>query len=229
MRDAGEWKYSFVISILLSSNTHASTLQYVPGKITLQVSPKTNTPTPTTLSKNTAAIPYYKPTSLECPTLQEEPPSGLTETSIPGILFNNVKFIHVQVVLNLSQWNMAEFGSCARTNVSLFYSSLLVDFYCLPCKRTQDPLAEPNLPPHRGIFRSRKLKVVDSILASIPELFGSDMSIWNQADLTAIRRHIGMVNRKKVRQVLKPVLQGVEGLAGEERFLLFCFFLRFIT
>ena len=112
-------------------------------------------------------------------------------TSIPGILFNNVKFIHVQVVLNLSQWNMAEFGSCARINVSLFYSSLLVDLIASHASRTPDPFAEPNLPPHRGIFRSRKIKGTDSILASIPELFETDMSIWNQADLTAIRRHIG--------------------------------------
>ncbi|XP_077329155.1 uncharacterized protein LOC143963402 [Lithobates pipiens] len=221
LSDAGEWKYSFVISIPLSSNTQASTLQYVPGKVTLHVSPKTNTPAPTILPKNTAAIPYYEPTSLECPSLQEGPPSGLTATSIPGILFNNVKFIHVPVVLNLSQWNMAEFGSCARTNVSLFYSSLLVDLIASHASRTQDPFAEPNLTPHRGIFRSRKLKGLDSILGSIPGLFGSGMSIWNRADLSAIRRHIGNFEQKEGRQVLKPVLQGVEGLAEEERFTVY--------
>lgn len=222
LSDAGEWKYSLVISIPLASNTHASTLQYVPGKVTLHVSPKSNTtPASTNLPKTTAAIPYYKPTSLECPSLQEGPPSGLTATSIPGILFNNVKFIHVPVVLNLSQWNMAEFGSCARTNVSLFYSSLLVDLIASHASRTHDPFAEPNLTPHRGIFRSRKLKGLDNILGSIPGLFGSGMSIWNRADLSAIRRHIGNFEQKEGRQVLKPVLQGVEGLAEEERFTVY--------
>lgn len=221
LSDAGEWKYSFVVSVPLYSNSQKSTLQYIPGKVTLHVSPKTHSLAPTTLAQITAAPLNAEQASLECPPLQEGPPSGLTATSIPGILFNNVKFIHIPVVLNLSKWNMAEFGSCARTNVSLFYSSLLVDLIASHASQTQDPFAEPNLPPQSGIFRSRKLKGLDSILGSIPGLFGSGMSIWNRADLAAIRRHIGNFEQREGQQVLKPVLQGVEGLAEEERFTVY--------
>lgn len=51
-----------------------------------------------------------------------DPPSGLTATSVLRILLNNIQFMHLPVILNLSHWNMAEFGHCVKTNVSLLYA-----------------------------------------------------------------------------------------------------------
>lgn len=147
------------------------------------------------------------------------PTSGLTATSVPGTLINNVKFIHVPVVLNLSRWNMAEFGSCVKSNVSLFYATLMIDLIASHASRTQDPFAAQDLSFQKWIFRSRKLNSLDSLIGSIPGLFGSGMSIWNRADLTAICKHIGKFEQS--RQILQPVLQGIEGLSTEEKFKIY--------
>lgn len=51
--------------------------------------------------------------------------------------------MHISIVLNLSQWNIAEFVHCVTTNVLLLYASLLLDLIAFYQGQVQNLGAAP--------------------------------------------------------------------------------------
>lgn len=59
--------------------------------------------------------------------MDKGPDSGFISTSVPGVLINQVQFIHVPVVLHFSSWNIVEFSYYKNIKVASFFSVVLVD------------------------------------------------------------------------------------------------------
>lgn len=73
-------------------------------------------------------------------------PSALTATSVPATLLNNVQFMQMLVVFNLSHWNLVERATCIKTKVSELYFIEVIDKLAIYQNKANDPLAsEPDI------------------------------------------------------------------------------------
>lgn len=67
------------------------------------------------------------PNDVTCPMINPGPASGLTTTPIIGEVINQVWFMHIPALLNLSNWYLGEFSYCQHTKVASIFSVQLVD------------------------------------------------------------------------------------------------------
>ncbi|XP_039396470.1 uncharacterized protein LOC120406162 [Mauremys reevesii] len=142
---------------------------------------------------------------VNCPVLNPGPVSGLTTTPMMGKIINQVQFMHIPVVLNLSNWYLGEFSYCQHTKVASFFSVRLVD-RIVAYQQDIVLLKDDEVPKSPTLRRKRSLNLLGG-LGSLTGLFGAGMSIWNQADIGKIRKHIDYVLKEEANRVVNPMLQ----------------------
>lgn len=158
----------------------------------------------------------------QCPILQEGPLSGIVATRIPGMLINNVDFIHIPVVLNFSNWKMAEIDQCDSSNISIIYTSLLKDMITDYQERSQDLTGFQKTSLQSGVLHlSNSQQGLDELAKSMSSQFDLGMSIWNKIDLEHIRKHINYFQKQNGGNIPNPLLSGINGLTNEKYYTMY--------
>ncbi|KAJ8389504.1 hypothetical protein AAFF_G00118940 [Aldrovandia affinis] len=61
----------------------------------------------------------------ECPEQRPAPPSGVITRPHPGVLINNIQWVHVPVLINMTAWSPDLEENCKGESVTGMYKDLL--------------------------------------------------------------------------------------------------------
>ncbi|KAM8960540.1 uncharacterized protein RCH25_036259 [Pelodytes ibericus] len=145
--------------------------------------------------------------SEKCPQMTPLPLSGLVAQEIPGVLYNNVKYIHAPVLLDFNDWVLPN-DLCSPKMIRI-YNTFMRDKINSFWKRNARDLPDPS-------NRVRSKRSVEGWVGAISGLFGSGMSVWNRADIEALYDNTEKLRNTLQQNLLKPIINSQSALEDEE-------------
>ncbi|XP_035247615.1 uncharacterized protein LOC118213075 [Anguilla anguilla] len=155
----------------------------------------------------------------ECPEQQPAPQSGIVTRPYPGILINNVQWVHVPVLVNLTAWSPDIDELCKGESVADIYKDLLTTAFlkyhgAVATRSSMEKQAEgPQTPHSTGTPVGRKLLgFMDSALSAT----GAGLGVSNWMDSQLLRKNEGKLKELIGSQVLQTDAYLQEGLMEEK-------------
>nr|XP_014343358.1 PREDICTED: uncharacterized protein LOC106703303 [Latimeria chalumnae] len=124
----------------------------------------------------------------ECPKQWKSPSSGLVISPIPGILLDNVKYIHVPVILSFSSWSFLHSKMCIKAGTAtILYWDLIGREFQKFHRSAHDPTLNwhTHLFPNNSAVRTKRSLMGDTI-----GLLGIGNSIKNSFGLNSFKRSV---------------------------------------
>lgn len=128
----------------------------------------------------------------ECPEQRPAPQSGVLTRPYPGVLINNIQWVHVPVLVNLTAWSPDVDEQCKGESMTGMYKDLLTTAFlkyhsAVTTRASMDQSAEMLQTPHpTGVPPRRKLLgFMDSILGAT----GTGLGISNWIDAQQLRKN----------------------------------------
>ncbi|GAA6087024.1 uncharacterized protein LOC118213075 [Tachysurus ichikawai] len=153
-----------------------------------------------------------------CPDLQPAPPSGVMTRPYPRVLINNLQWIHVPVLANLTAWSPDLDERCRGESVTKMYKDLLTtDFLRYHGTVATSYSTEPMLKGHPkeymegSSYRRKLLGFVDSMLGAT----GTGLGISNWISAQELRQNELKLKALIGQQILQTDAYLQEGLSEE--------------
>ncbi|KAK3511364.1 hypothetical protein QTP70_005287 [Hemibagrus guttatus] len=158
-------------------------------------------------------------TMQECPELQPAPPSGIMTRPYPGVLINNLQWVHVPVLVNLTAWSPDMDERCRGESVTEMYKDLLTTAFLryhgavATSSSTEQMLEDHPEDRIKGVSSRRKLLgFVDNMLGAT----GTGLGISNWISAQELRQNELKLKALVGQQVLQTDAYLQEGLSEEK-------------